>query len=105
MTEQVRAESQTSGESGEYIEVDVTIHGTYIGKVKVKKGAKKSEILEAIKKRAKELGMDLGNLAEWDILINDEHLVLEKDGTIKAEDDVAITQNAIVVLSKRIMGG
>ena len=88
-----------------YIEVDVTIHGTYIGKVKVRKGATVVEILEAVKKKALEKKLDIGNLADWTVLLNDRDIRITKDGKVNEEDNVIVMKNAILVLAKRIVGG
>lgn len=89
----------------DYIEVDVTIHGTYIGKVKVRKGATVVEILEAVKKRALELKVDIDNLAEWSVLLNDQDIRITKDGEVNKEDNAIVMNNSILVLAKRIVGG
>ena len=89
----------------DYIEVDVTIHGTYIGKVRVRKGATVVEILEEVKKKALEKKLDIGNLAGWSILLNDRDIRLTIDGRVNKEDNVVVVKNAILVLAKRIVGG
>ena len=106
MAQQTRSHGAATEEQGEYVEVEVTVHGTYIGKVKVKKGAKLQEILDAVIAAAKEQGIDIVFAVEgWTLLVDDEIITVNADGKVREEQNRVVTQNITLVLSQKVVGG
>ena len=115
MTEKtVQGEARHRG-SEEYVEVTVIFHAKSVT-FRIRKGATKKELWEAIKKKAEEEGIDLGDISSWTITI-DSQLVLvdEVAGTIKSVDeltgaeeeiqDETVESNVVVALTQNVEGG
>src|SRR3989338_1966034 len=115
MTEKtVQGEARHRG-SEEYVEVTVIFHAKSVT-FRIRKGATKKELWEAIKKKAEEEGIDLGDISSWTITI-DSQLVLvdEVAGTIKSVDELTgaeeeiqdenVESNVVVALTQNVEGG
>lgn len=105
MATQTATRQTTGGDDGGYVEVDVTTHRRYLGKIKVKKHAKVEEVLEKIREKCKEEGIDFNKFSEWTIEINGRKINFDKDGKIKESDNIEITENAVLVATQKMVGG
>lgn len=110
----VEHESSKSG-GGEYVEVRVSFHADYIT-LWIKKGATKKELWEAIKKKAEEEGIEIGDLSNLTITIDLKVVVIDElVGTIEEIDeetgekrevqDEEISENTVVSITESVEGG
>ncbi len=104
MTQKTRT-AHGGGGGGDHVEIDVTIHASNF-KVKVRKGATIQEILDAGREKARERGVELGNLGEWTITLDGQKVTVDtKTGQVKEGENAEVHENAILVLTKRVVGG
>lgn len=116
MATQQTVEKQGAEGKEKYIEVTVLFH-THTIKVKVKKGATKKEIWEAIKKKVAEEGIEIGDVSRYTITIRGVLVVInEAAGTIEEVDedtgvktkevqDEKVYEDITVALTENVVGG
>ncbi len=90
------AEDQEHEEEG-CVKVKVTVHGKYIGVIKLKRGAKLSDLLDELKKR----GYDL---SQFMIVLDGRTIQIDPD-TGRIKEDPARARNCTLSLLKQVKGG
>lgn len=93
-----RERERHGGPSSDTVNVDVTIHGNYLGKIEVARGATLGELVEAIRARGHQL-----NLKEFTVMLNDRKIEVGPDGTLK--ENPVLTEDAALSLVKKFVGG
>ena len=103
------------GSGGEYVEVSVLFHGRALI-FRMKKNFTTKELWEAIKKKAEEEGIVIGDLSTLTISINQRIVVInEEAGTIEEVDEITgqrreiqdelINENVAVAITDQVEGG
>ena len=115
MVQRTAEHVESQGGSGEYVEVSVNFHAHVIT-FRLRKGATKKELWEAIKKKAQEEGIEIRDPSELTISINLKIVVInELEGTIEEIDeetgarhevqDEEIFENVVVSITENVEGG
>lgn len=93
-----RERERHGGSSDDVVSVDVTIHGNYIGKVEVPRGATLGDLVEAIRAKGHEL-----NLKEFTVMLDDRKVEVGPDGNLK--ENPVLSEDAALSLVKKFVGG
>lgn len=86
-------------EEGE-ICVDVTIHGTYIGVIRLKRGAALEDLIEELQRRG-----HLDDLSKFFAVMIDGKTIYINTETGKASENPLLSENCVISLLKKILGG
>ena len=115
MAERTTERQTHRGGNEEYVEVTVVFHARAIT-FRIRKGATKKELWEAIRKKAEEEGIELGDPDLLTITIDSQVVkVNEITGTIKRVDELTgeeeeiqeetINENVVVIVTSNVEGG
>ena len=115
MAQKTAQRQDSQSESGEYVEVTVNFH-SHMVTFRIKKGATKKELWEAVKKKAAEEGIEIGDTTNLTISIDLKIVVInELTGTIEEIDeetgaryevqDEEILGNVVISITENVEGG
>lgn len=115
MAEKTAERSGHQGQEEEQIEVTVVFHAHAVT-VKVKRGSTYKEVWEAVKKKAEEEGIEIGDPSKWTITIDEKIVVIDDvAGTVKEVDeetgaereiqDETVEEDIVIVLTENVEGG
>ena len=117
MTQKTRTRSSSGSRDneGDYMEVKVVFHAKVVT-VKVRRGATKLELIQAVIEEALKEGVQIGNIKQWTVTLNGKKLLidLETGVILEVDEDTDITrevqneeteENSVLVMTQNIKGG